>query len=101
MATMRLNVRLLDCKIPRVGARERKIGLVALAIHALAHQLAIAPHGLGLLARAPLRRLLVIAAQLHLAENSFALHLLLENAQRLIDIVVTDENLHGPFSLLS
>jgi hypothetical protein len=33
-------------------------------------------------------------AELHFAKNAFALHLLLERLQRLIDIVVTDENLH-------
>src|SRR5262249_27854946 len=69
--------------------------------HALAHQLAVATHGLGLLARPPLRRLLVVAAQLHLAEDTLALHLLLQDTQRLIDIVVANENLHGPFNLLS
>ena len=35
-----------------------------------------------------------MAAQLHLAKNSFALHLFLERLERLIDIVVTNENLH-------
>src|SRR5262249_26672051 len=38
---------------------------------------------------------------LHLAEDTFALHLLLQDTQRLIDIVVANENLHGPFNLLS
>jgi hypothetical protein len=35
-----------------------------------------------------------MAAQLHFPENTFALHLLLERFQRLVDVVVTDENLH-------
>ena len=35
-----------------------------------------------------------MAAQLHLAENTLALHLLFERLQRLVDVVVTDENLH-------
>jgi hypothetical protein len=34
-------------------------------------------------------------AKLHFAENSLALHLLLERFEGLIDIVVADENLHG------
>jgi hypothetical protein len=34
-------------------------------------------------------------AQLHLAKDTFALHLLLQGAERLIDIVVPDENLHA------
>ena len=33
-------------------------------------------------------------AELHLAEKAFALHLLLQRPEGLIDIVVTDENLH-------
>jgi hypothetical protein len=36
-------------------------------------------------------------AELHLAEDAFALHLLLQRPQRLVDIVVTDENLHVAF----
>jgi len=33
-------------------------------------------------------------AKLHLAEDTLTLHLLLQHLERLIDIVVTDENLH-------
>jgi hypothetical protein len=40
-----------------------------------------------------------VAAELHLAENAFALHLLLQRLEGLIDIVVTDENLHASFLL--
>jgi hypothetical protein len=36
-----------------------------------------------------------MATQFHLAENSLALHFLLERFEGLIDIVVADENLHG------
>ncbi len=36
-------------------------------------------------------------AQLHLAEETFALHLLLQRPEGLVDIVVTDENLHVAF----
>ncbi len=35
-----------------------------------------------------------MAAQLHFPENPLALHLLLERLERLVDVVVTDENLH-------
>ncbi len=38
--------------------------------------------------------LLVVAAELHFAEHAFALQLLLKRFERLIDIVVTNENLH-------
>src|SRR5262245_60142459 len=68
--------------------------LVALALQPLAHQLAGPADGLGAFAGAALGRLLVVAAELHLAEDPFALHLLLQDAQRLIDVVFTDENLH-------
>jgi len=36
-----------------------------------------------------------MSAHLHFAENAFALHLFLERAKRLINIVVADEYLHG------
>jgi hypothetical protein len=35
--------------------------------------------------------------ELHLAEDAFALHLLLQRPEGLIDIVVTDKNLHAVF----
>ena len=41
-----------------------------------------------------LRRLLVVTAHPHLAIQAFALHLLLQRAQRLIDIVVANLNFH-------
>src|SRR5438552_7341953 len=68
--------------------------LVALAVHPLAHHLAMAAHRLRLLARLALRGLLVVAAQLHLPEDALALHLLLERAQGLVDVVVANQNLH-------
>lgn len=36
-----------------------------------------------------------MTAQLHLAKDAFALHFLLQRFERLIDIVVTNQNLHG------
>src|SRR4030095_11251575 len=68
--------------------------LVALAVHPLAHHLAMAAHRLRLLARLALRGLLVVAAQLHLPEDALALHLLLERAPVWVDIVVANQNLH-------
>ncbi len=67
---------------------------VAFALQALAQELAVAAHRLGFLAGAAFGRFLVVAAELHLAKYAFALHLLLEGAQRLIDVVVANENLH-------
>ena len=37
--------------------------------------------------------------ELYLPENALALHLLLQRLEGLIDVVVTDENLHAPFLL--
>jgi hypothetical protein len=42
--------------------------------------------------------LFVMAAELHLAEDALALHFLLQHLESLVDIVVTDENLHVVFS---
>ncbi len=82
-------------------AAGREIALVAFALQALAQQLAIAPLGLGALALAALRGLLEVAAELHFPEDALALHLLLQRAQGLIDIVVADVDLHGGGVLLS
>jgi len=38
-----------------------------------------------------------VAAEFHLAEETFALHLLLQRLEGLVDIVVADENLHVVF----
>src|SRR5690606_8897881 len=70
--------------------------LDAVALRALALELAGAADRGGLLARALLARLLVVAAQLHLAVHALALQLLLERAQGLLDIVVADDDLHKP-----
>src|ERR1700757_2237057 len=76
----------------RSEARSR---LVALPVHALAHQLAMPTNRLGPLAGAALRRLLVVAAHFHFSEDALALHLLLQRAQGLIDIVVANEHLQS------
>src|SRR5271169_1362987 len=65
----------------------------ALALQLLAGELAGAADGFRLFADSALGRLFVVAAQLHLAEHALALHLLLQHLERLVDIVVTDENL--------
>ena len=51
------------------------------------------PTSLGLFSR----RFLVMLAKFHLAKEAFALHLLLQRLEGLVDIVVTDENLHLVF----
>src|SRR5262245_6243992 len=69
------------------------------ALHALARELACPADRFRLLARLFLGGFFVMTAELHLAENALALHLLLQRLEGLIDIVVTDENLHASFLL--
>src|SRR3954470_8187216 len=65
----------------------------AFALQALALELAVTPDGLRPFAR-PLRAgLLVMAPELHLAEDAFPLHLLLQRLQRLVDVVVANDDL--------
>jgi hypothetical protein len=70
-------------------------GRSGVALSALAIGLARTTDGRGALARTLLGRLLVVTALLHLAENTFPLHLLLERPKRLVDVVVANGNLHG------
>src|SRR3954467_5833295 len=66
----------------------------AFALGALALELAGAADRCGALTRPLFRRLLVVTAQLHLAVDALALQLLLERAQRLLNIVVANDDLH-------
>ncbi len=77
----------------RLALRGRA-GQQALALGALMGQLTGPAHRLGTLARALFRRLFVMVTALHLAESAFPLHLLLERLQRLVDVVIADENLY-------
>src|SRR6266446_1626281 len=64
-----------------------------LALQFLARELAGAADGFRLLSDALLGGLLVMTAELHFAEYALTLHLLLQHLERLVDVVVTDENL--------
>ncbi len=75
----------------RIPIRE---GSEAFTLKALALHLAGAAHGFGCLARLALGRLFIVATQLHFAEDAFTLHFFLEGLEGLINIVVTNENLH-------
>jgi hypothetical protein len=68
------------------------------ALHFLASEFASATNGFSLLADALFRRLFEVVAELHLAEDALALHLLLERFKSLIDVVVANENLHADVS---
>ncbi len=64
------------------------------AQRALAGQLARAADGFSFLARLFFRRLFEVTTQLHFTEDAFALHLLLQRAKRLIDIIVAYDYLN-------
>lgn len=72
------------------------------ALGALAGKLTGTTNGLGLLARLLLGGLLVVVPELHLPENAFALQLLLQRAERLIDIVIANNYLQAepPFDIV-
>jgi hypothetical protein len=78
----------------RLGPLARRAGQQAFALRTLAGELAGPAHGFGALARTLFRRLFVMVAALHLAESAFPLHLLFERLQRLVDVVVANENLY-------
>lgn len=75
--------------------------LVALALQPFARQLAGPADGFGPLAGLALGGLFVTAAELHLAEDALALHLLLERAQGLVDVVVANDYLNDLASSFS
>src|SRR6516162_9482853 len=65
------------------------------ALHALARELARPADCLRLFPRLSFRGFFVMTAQLHLAEDALALHLFLQRLEGLVDVVVTDKNLHA------
>ncbi len=68
--------------------------LKTFALDPLAFHLPGAAHGFCGFASATFRGFFVVPAQFHLAEHAFALKLLFERLQRLVDVIVTNENLH-------
>src|ERR1700722_942686 len=66
-----------------------------LALQLLARKLAGAADRLRFFPRLFFRWFFVVAAEFHLAENALTLHLFLQHLEGLVDIVVTDENLHA------
>ena len=74
--------------------RRRQVLEETFALGLLARQLAGTADGLGLFARFLLGRFLEMLPELHFTEHAFALQLLLQGAERLIDIVVANTDLH-------
>ncbi len=83
-----------------MGAGAAGILSPAFALQLLADQLAGAADGFRLLASLLFGGFFVKLAPLHFAERAFALHLLLERAERLLDIVVADYDLNQGNTLL-
>ena len=61
----------------------------------LAREFAPPANRFRFLSRCFVRRLLIEALAAHLPEHAFALHFLLKDTKRLIDVVVSNEYLHG------
>ena len=66
-----------------------------LTLGALPSKFASAAHSFGFLTSFLFRRLLEISAGFHFTEQAFALHLFLQRAQGLFDIVVANGNLNN------
>ena len=81
------------------GTGSGRSGQTAFTLGALTGQLAGATNGLCLLASLLLRGLLVVVAQLHLAEDAFALELFLQCAERLVNIVIANDYLQRSTAL--
>src|SRR5690606_18918612 len=84
------------CRWTRRARRQRLLhrsGDQAFADGQLAGGLAGAANGFGLFASPLFGRFFIRATRAHLTEHAFALHFLLQDPERLIDIVVTYENL--------
>ncbi len=64
------------------------------AFDPLTLHLAGAAHRLGGFARPAFGGFFIVPAKFHLAKNAFALELLFERLQRLVDVIVANENLH-------
>jgi hypothetical protein len=68
--------------------------LETLTLQPLALQLPGAANSFRCLSGPTLRRFLIMPPQLHFAENTLPLHLFLERLERLVNVVVTHEDLH-------
>ena len=69
------------------------------ALGGLAGQLANTTHALRFFAGTPFRRLFIVISQLHLTKDTFTLKFFLQNLIGLINVIITNGNLHvsSPF----
>src|SRR6266576_5680173 len=75
-------------------------GQQAFALQALALKLAITANRFRPFAGALLRGFFVMAPQFHLAKDAFPLHLLFQRFERLVDIVVANDDLQARLLIL-
>ena len=78
-----------------IGRMNDPARLITFALKPLAQRFALPANRFGLLARTAFGRLFVRAPPLHLAEYTLTLELFFQDAQRLTDVVVADENLQN------
>src|SRR6516165_8541363 len=67
---------------------------VPFTLEPLAHRLAVPADRFGPFARSTLRRLLIGAAALHFAKRALTLHLFLQDADRRVDVIIANIDLH-------
>ena len=101
-AALNLILRPLGASGTSHGVRSGSGGQATFTLRTLPGELAGTADGLGLLARLLFGGLLVVVAKLHLAEDAFALELLLQSAQRLVNIVIANNYLQAepPFVIV-
>jgi hypothetical protein len=84
-----------DKSATRGSAFGARLGRQSFALSLFARCLARPADGFALLAGPFLRRLFIGPPALHLAKQTFALELLLQDLEGLLDVVVSDEYLQG------
>jgi len=66
---------------------------IPFSIQALTHRLPVTPDGIAFFASPAFRGFFIGTPPLHLAKSAFALHFLLQNAKRCVDVIVSNEYL--------
>ena len=84
--------------LPPTGSQSLRGLKHPLALRFFPSQFASPANCFGLLARFFLGRFFVMLLELHFTKNTFTLQLFLQGTKRLIDIVVTNTNLHVVFT---
>jgi hypothetical protein len=83
------------CRLIAPNGGLLRCGDQSLADRLLARKLARAAYRFGFFPRRFFRRLFIKSTSLHLSKDALALHLFLQDAERLVNIVVANEYLQG------